>query len=228
MQTIGFDVFGTLVDPTGVADVLRPYAADRTSALVTEWRRSQLEFVFRRAAMGRYQPFDRVTRAALDRALAIVDVEVPTADREALVAAWTRLPAFPEAADALDRLRAVGHRCVAFSNGTPDGLRALLAHAGLDAHLDDVLSVDSVGTYKPAPSVYAFLVERGGAGADATWLVSGNAWDVIGARSAGLRGAWVQRDPAVSFDPWEEEPDVVVSDLTELAHHAAFDGSGTG
>lgn len=222
MRMIGFDVFGTLVDPAGIADVLRPYAGERTPALVAEWRRSQLEFAFRRAAMGRYQPFDRVTRAALDRAVLITDVDIPLPERETLVTAWTRLPPFPEAAPALETLRAAGHRCVAFSNGTPAGLQALLAYANLAEHLDDVLSVEQVGTYKPAPAVYAYLVEQGGVDPDATWLVSGNSWDVIGARAAGLRAAWVQRDARVPFDPWETEPDLVVSNLTELAQDPSF------
>lgn len=222
MRMIGFDVFGTLVDPTGVADVLRPYAGERTAALVAEWRRSQVEFAVRRAAMDRYQPFDRVTRAALDRAVVVTGVDIPQPEREDLVAAWTRLPPFPEAADALESLRAAGHRCVAFSNGTPGGLQALLEHAELASHLDAVLSVEHVGTYKPAPSVYAYLVDQGGVEPDATWLVSGNAWDVIGARAAGLHAAWVQRDTGVPFDPWENEPDLIVPDLTELARHPSF------
>lgn len=222
MRMIGFDVFGTLVDPTGIAGVLRPHAGERTAALVAEWRRSQLEFAFRRAAMGRYQPFDRLTRAALDRAVAVIGTDIPPSEREELVAAWTRLPPFPEAADALEKLRAAGHRCVAFSNGTPAGLQALLKYANLDEHLDDVLSVEHVGTYKPAPAVYAYLVEQGGGDADAVWLVSGNAWDVIGARAAGLHAAWVQRDAGVPFDPWENEPDLVVADLMELARHPSF------
>ncbi len=184
MQVIGFDVFGTLVDPAGIAEPLRPFAGNDTGALVAEWRRSQLEYAFRRAAMGRYRPFDRVTRDALDRALTGTDIDIPVADREDLVAAWTRLPAFTDAAPALDALRARGHRCLAFSNGTAKGLETLLDHAGLAPHLDDVLSVEAVGTYKPAPAVYDHLVTTGGADRDATWLVSGNAWDVIGARGS--------------------------------------------
>ncbi|MDX1609984.1 MAG: haloacid dehalogenase type II [Halofilum sp. (in: g-proteobacteria)] len=226
MAVIGFDVFGTLVDPAGIADAVRPHAGERTPAFLAEWRRSQLEFAFRRAAMGRFRPFDEVTRAALERAVAVTGIEVPEAARPELVAGWTRLPAFAEAADALDVLRAAGHRCLAFSNGTPGGLQTLLSDNGLDAHLDGVLSVEPVGTYKPAPAVYAYLVERGGADAAATWLVSGNAWDVIGARAAGLRAAWVRRAPETAFDPWEEAPDVVVADLSELAADASFAPGG--
>lgn len=222
MQVIGFDVFGTLIDPAGIADAVRPFAADATRDFVGEWRRTQLEYAFRRAAMGRYAPFDRVTREALERTVTVTGIEVPEDERDALVAAWTRLPAFTEAAEALDTLRAAGHRCVACSNGTADGLARLLAHAGLDAHLEAVLSVESVGTYKPAPAVYEFLAQHGGAGADSTWLVSGNAWDVIGARAVGLHAAWIQRDPSAVFDPWGEAPDLVVRELTQLPDHPAF------
>jgi 2-haloacid dehalogenase len=52
-----------------------------------------------------------------------------------------------------------------------------------------------------------------------TWLVSANSWDVIGAKSAGIRAAWVKRNSAAMFDPWGIEPDVVVSDLEALADY---------
>jgi 2-haloacid dehalogenase len=46
--------------------------------------------------------------------------------------------------------------------------------------------------------------------------VSGNPFDVIGARTAGWRTAWVKRNPHAVFDPWEIEPDATVTDTSEL------------
>ena len=227
MTVLGFDVFGTLVDPGDIAKHVRPFAGKGTDTLVGEWRRSQLEYAFRRAAMGCYRPFDRVTRGALDRALTVTGIDIPETDRERLVAAWTALPAFADAVPALETLRGRGHRCIAFSNGTSAGLQALMANTGLDAYLDDVLSVEAVRTFKPAPAVYDYLVESGGLNRAQTWLVSANPWDVIGARSAGLRGAWLQRDPDKAFDPWDESPDVVVGSLTELAEGPVLAAPGS-
>ena len=48
------------------------------------------------------------------------------------------------------------------------------------------------------------------------WLVSGNPLDVIGAKGAGLKAAWVRRGSAEAFDPWEYVPDITVGDLVEL------------
>ena len=57
--------------------------------------------------------------------------------------------------------------------------------------------------------------------------VSSNAWDVIGAKAAGLRGAWVKRQPDLVFDPWDVEPDVVVSRLDELPVWFASDSNAS-
>jgi 2-haloacid dehalogenase len=48
------------------------------------------------------------------------------------------------------------------------------------------------------------------------WLVSSNPWDIIGARSAGLSSAWVQRSEEKIYDPWGIEPNVIVRSLVDL------------
>jgi 2-haloacid dehalogenase len=107
---------------------------------------------------------------------------------------------------------------VAFSNRVGATLRSLLGHARLMPPLADVVSVDEVRTYKPSPLVYQHLVARGGQGAERTWLVSANAWDALGAKSAGLRAAWVRRSPRMHWDGGGiGEPDVIVASLAELA-----------
>ena len=106
---------------------------------------------------------------------------------------------------------------VAFSNGVAASLRALLTHARLLPPLSDIVSVDEVKVYKPSPEVYRHLVTRGGESPERTWLVSSNAWDVLGAKSAGLRTVWVRRAAHLH---WEDagigEPDLTVSSLADL------------
>ena len=138
-----------------------------------------------------------------------------------MLAAYRRLPAFPEARAALAALRGPRTRMVAFSNGSPEAVDETLRHAGLRDLLDGVVSVREVGSFKPDPAVYELLVARSGVPAGRTWLVSANGWDVLGAKGAGLRAAWVKRAGAPPFDPWEDEPDVVVGGLGELAEAIA-------
>ncbi len=106
---------------------------------------------------------------------------------------------------------------VAFSNGVEQTARELLGRGGVLDHLEAVVSVDDLGTFKPDPEVYGYLARRLDRPVEETWLVSSNAWDVIGAKSAGLRVVWVRRRPDAVFDPWDIEPDLVVENLEQLA-----------
>jgi 2-haloacid dehalogenase len=56
-----------------------------------------------------------------------------------------------------------------------------------------------------------------GTDAEHCWLVSSNGFDVIGAVSAGMKAAWLQRSSAVVFDPWGIDATLVVSSLSELS-----------
>ena len=216
MAFIGFDVYGTLVDPLGVDAALREHVGDLADRFATTWRERQIDWTFRRSLMGRYVDFDHVTRDAFRITSAMLGVDLRTAEA-GLLDVYRRLPAFADAPEGLSRLSGAGHRLVAFSNGVGATLRGLLGHARLMPPLADVVSVDEVRTYKPSPVVYQHLVARGGQGAGETWLVSANAWDVLGAKSAGLRAAWVRRSARAHWDgAGIGEPDVIVASLAEL------------
>ena len=166
--------------------------------------------------MRRYRDFDVCTREALDHVDARLGTHLSPAAMDALMAKYLELPAYGEAVEAVSLLRDLGHRVYAFSNGRPDQLLQLLQFAGLLELLDGVVSVDPVASFKPDPAVYRHFLEAADSAATDTWLVSGNPFDVIGARSAGWNAAWIRRDPAAVFDPWGIEPTLTVTSLRAL------------
>ena len=89
------------------------------------------------------------------------------------------------------------------------------ARRALSRHFSHLLAADDVGAFKPAPAVYALATAAFGAAPAEVLLVSGNEWDVAGAKQAGLRGAWVARGRSVSRFAGVE-PDVVVEELADL------------
>ncbi len=215
--TLAFDVYGTLIDPFGISQRLQSIAGEQTPAFAQMWRDKQIEYLFRRGLGRDYRPFSVCTSQALDYTALQMQVELSTADKQELLARYRELPAYDEVAYALHKLRDDGHRNYAFSNGEPDDLAGLLAHAGLDAALDGIVSVHDKQSFKPDPAVYRHFLQQTGATKQQTWLVSGNPFDVIGAHMAGWRTAWVRRDPTAVFDPWDIEPDVIITDISELA-----------
>ena len=216
-DAIGFDVYGTLVDPLGMAAHLEAMAGHLAGQMAQRWREKQIEYTFRRALMQKYENFDVCTRQALAFAADSLKLHLYDEDQVALMAAYRRLPAFPDALPAIRSLRAAGFKLAAFSNGVETSLRALLEHSGILPHLDAVISVDDLKTYKPDPRVYRYLAERLGLPLENTWLASSNAWDVIGAKAAGLRAAWIKRNPEAMLDPWGITPDLLAPNLEDFS-----------
>jgi 2-haloacid dehalogenase len=215
-RTIAFDVYGTLIDTAGIVTALKKQVGEQSGVFSDLWRSKQLEYSFRRGLMQNYQDFSVCTRHALDFCCETFQVELSRAERDSLLETYRYLPAFDDARQGLEHLKACGYRLYAFSNGKPDDVRNLLQHAGIDRYLQGVVSTDEIKSFKPNPAVYAhFLRQAGACGADA-WLVSGNPFDVIGAISAGMRGAWIKRSQQMVFDPWEIQPTLTIGSLLEL------------
>jgi len=217
---LGIDVYGTLVDPIGISDYLYSLIGDQAERMAELWRAKQLEYTFRRAAMGRYENFDLCTRCALEWVAASLKLSLTNEETARILDQYRKLNAYPDAASGLSGLKRRGYALCAFSNGVDSSLRQLLEHAGLYAHLDGIVSVDEIGTFKPDPRVYQHLVRRLATKPGDTWLISGNPFDIIGAKAAGLQAAWIKRNANAVFDLWDIEPDLVVTDLNDLVRQS--------
>lgn len=190
IQRVAFDLYGTLLDVSGLADRLQAFCGERAPELLARWRKAQLERTWELNRLGQYQPFDQVTAWALEQ----VAPDLADAARAQMCATWLSLPAFPDARAALEKLAIAGIRRLVLSNGTPSMIRAAIDASSLP--IDELRSVDEVRAYKTDPRVYALLPTAG------TLFVSGNGWDAEGAKRAGLSVAWLDRGgPAPGLAP---------------------------
>jgi 2-haloacid dehalogenase len=215
MRVLAFDVYGTLVDVHGIREVVEPFLGARSSSLLVRWREKTIEYAFRRGLMQNYVEFGECSRQALDYADAELKMGLTDQAKQTLLDAQLRLPAFSDVVAAMPLLSTPKNYCVAFSNGTRAAVEKILSFANLIRYFSEIISVDDVRTFKPSPAVYAYLARRVARDAQSVWLISSNVWDVIGAKSAGLRAVWLRRNPEQVIDPWGIEPDATVKDLTE-------------
>ncbi|MCW8859385.1 MAG: haloacid dehalogenase type II [Deltaproteobacteria bacterium] len=215
--TLAFDVYGTLIDTHGVVTSLQTLVGAKAQDFSQTWRDKQLEYSFRRGLMQNYVSFAVCTQQALDYTCAYHRINLNEKQRDSLLAIYRVLPAFNEVKEALEQLKSTDFRLFAFSNGSPDALEDLLAAAGIRDCFLGVVSVDDLKSFKPNPGVYSHFLRKSGATGGSAWLISSNPFDVIGAISAGMKSAWVQRSPEAIFDPWGIEPSIIVKSLTELS-----------
>lgn len=225
--TLGFDVYGTLIDTAGVTVALRPLAGERAAEFARQWRDKQLEYSFRRALMRRYVDFAACTAQALEYTSRLHKVALQPADIDRLLGLYKVLPAFADVAPGLASLKKLPLRLFAFSNGRPDDVESLLRNAGIRGEFEGVVSLFHARTFKPDAAAYDFFRAAANSRDGETWLVSSNPFDVIGAVSSGMKAAWVRRSAEAVFDPWEIQPTATVSGIGELVELFRGDTGGT-
>lgn len=209
-----FDAYGTLFDVNSAVAGLCHRVGPQYGELSAAWRKRQLEYTWLRSLMKSHIDFWQLTSDALAvslREFAIDDQEL----HEALMQAYLKLSAFPEVLSVLSQLKAAGMKTAILTNGSPMMIEAAVNNAGINDCIDEQLSVESVGIYKPDARVYQLAVERLGVPAERIAFQSSNAWDAAGAAHFGFRVAWVNRYSQPS-EALPGVPAAMLSDLNEL------------
>lgn len=210
-----FDVYGTLINTSGVYESLRNLFPQQASSMVEMWRNKQLEYSFRQTAMGIYKGFSFCTQTALDYVCKYHDVVLTNEQKNSLLQIYNELPAFDDVKTTLSELKEQ-NRVYAFSNGESAILHKLLDFNKLTEYFHGVVSVEKTKHFKPSPQVYAHFNEVTNTKKEHTFLVSSNPFDVIGAAHVGFKTIWVQRTEKSIFDTWGIEPTFVIKTLADI------------
>ena len=135
-----------------------------------------------------------------------------------LVGQIETLKPFGDVVAGLVKLRASGYKLAILSNGDRDMLKAAGPHIGFP--FDFVISVQEAGYFKPHWKTYAKAEEIIGEDRSSCLFVANHAFDCIGAKSFGMRTAFIDRRKR----PFGETPhraDLIVANFAELASEMA-------
>ncbi|UWQ28153.1 haloacid dehalogenase type II [Leisingera sp. M523] len=220
ITTCIFDAYGTLFDVAAAARQAAsepefPHLQDSWAELASNWRLKQLQYTWLRAITNTHADFWDVTQDGLDWAMEAAGLAADAALRQRLLDLYWQLQAYPEVPAMLNTLKSAGMNTAILSNGSPAMLDGAVQSAGLGDVLDDVLSVESVGIFKPDARVYDLVGARFNCAREEVLFVSSNGWDAAGASGYGFVTAWVNRaGEPVDRLPWK--PAHILPDLTTI------------
>ena len=223
ITTCVFDAYGTLFDVTAAARIAASKDANSAFAknwprLAEIWRAKQLQYTWLRAVTGEHTNFWDVTQNGLDFALEALSLQDNPDLRRRLLQLYWELQAYPEVPQMMQDLKANGMQTAILSNGSPEMLNGAVNCAGLRDVLDGVLSVETVGVFKPHKSVYDLVGDHFSCLKEEVLFVSSNGWDAAAASGYGFQTVWVNR----SGDPMDRLPWIPQYSMTDLNGIAAL------
>ncbi len=221
IRCLVFDQYGTIVDmQKGLVEAVTPFLekkgwTGKPNSFVTWWRRTHYENSMIDALCDRgHTPYRQIGHRAVSQVMDRCGFAYTQDEVTWLVSEIERLRPFPDVIEALEKLRGAGLKLVILSNGDRDMLEAAKAYIGFP--FDDVISVQEAGYFKPHWKTYATAEERIGEERSSILFVANHAFDCIGAKSYGMRTAFIDRRRR-PFGETPHQPDLIVKDFAELA-----------
>ncbi|GIZ37457.1 hypothetical protein CKM354_000090200 [Cercospora kikuchii] len=181
---------------------------------------------------GNYTPIAQVLKLTFKRACAVVDIPlsaITDEDVEAVMAKVRELDARPGLKKCYDGLRDAGWDVYGVTNGGKEASLKYYELAGIELDKDHLLSCDEIKVAKPDERVYAnanrWLTSRGlGMEGDGErWFVAAHAWDLLAARKAGFKTAYLhfeEHDPVTGvfgeFDLYADNMEELLEKMKAL------------
>jgi 2-haloacid dehalogenase len=191
-KAIAFDYF-VIFNPDSIIPNVEEAFPGKGAEFTKAWRAKQFEYVFLRSITNRHADFLKVTEDALVYTAEAMKLTLPAEKRTRLLHAYLELKPWPDAVDALRKLKASEIRIMTISVFSEKMLRANADRAGITELFDEFLSTEVNGTYKPDPRAYQLGMERLNLKKEQILFVAFGGWDAYGARTFGYTTYWVNR-----------------------------------
>jgi len=214
-RVIVFDLIGTLLDLQTMDAHFERFFGD--ASVRKEWFTQTLQLAMASVLTNSYEDFRVQADTGLEITARRYKVSMLGEEKNLILGTLNKLRPFPDVAAALQRLRDAGLKLAILTNSTAQAAEAQLTFAGLRDHFDQVISVDEIQCFKPAPEAYQLAASKLGTEPAQMWLVSAHDWDVTGALRAGCAAAFVAR-PGQVMNPFGPQPDAKDTDLSALVN----------
>ena len=214
IKAIAFDAF-PIFDTRPVLVIIENMFPGKGTELGNVWRTKQFEYSWLRTAAGQYNDFWKVTEDALVFAAAKTGLKLPDGNKKKLMDQYLSLNIWPDVLLALQLFRKHGIRLSLLSNMTPEMLNSSIAYSKIENYFENIISTDSVKSYKPDPAAYRLGVDILKLKKEEILFVAFAGWDAAGAKWFGYPTFWLNRQdtPAEELDV---TPDATGKNMTDL------------
>lgn len=210
-----FDVNETLSDMSPMAERFEDVGAP--GHLARTWFAGLLRDGFALTVAGVAEPFARIGTEALRVTLEGLQLTRNLEDATThIMGGFADLGLHDDVPEGIRTLRELGIRLVTLSNGSAMVAQRLLDEAGVRDHVEQLLSVEQAGIWKPAAGAYDYALEACGVEPVDAMLVAVHPWDIDGAARAGMRTAWINRG-GMSYPGYFTPPELGASSLVDLS-----------
>lgn len=221
IKTLTFDIFGTVLDLAGslippTQEFLSAHNANISGQIFwQDWRsRQRIEQYQDNLLMLGHSGYQYTCRRAFIYCLNLHKIPFAEDEIDDFMSVYQDLRPYTDAIEGLTKL-SKRYELVALSNGELKFLEHLVEN-NIKIPFNAIFSVQSVGQFKPHPSIYRYAAQSLNRSPEDIMMVAAHAFDILGAQSCGYKSAYVNRyDLPTEYSAYQ--PDLIVENFLELS-----------
>ena len=221
VKSLAFDVFGTILNladsmTPSIQRILREHDSSlNANQIWNQFRlRQRIEQYQDNLLMLGHSGYLAAVRRAILYVFRLNKIPFTQQDIDDYIEDWKNLTPFKDALKGLTQLKKK-YQLIILSNGENWFLQHL-ARNRIKFNFDKIISVQTVGVFKPHPAVYRTAARILKSEPQELMMISSNTFDILGARACGFLAAWVKRHE-VPYEETPYQPTLIVKDFHELA-----------
>jgi 2-haloacid dehalogenase len=160
--------------------------------------------------------FAELAKTALEDITHKNNIEIKSNATDSILSKFATLEPYDDMLPGLELLKNNNIRTVAFSNSSNQLIASQIKYSNLLGYFDEVISVEEFGSFKPDEKVYFSAAKRLKKDVNSLMMVAAHDWDVHGAMSVGMGGAFLNRN-SLYYNPNFIKPDIESDNMISLS-----------
>ncbi|MGX7107959.1 haloacid dehalogenase type II [Facklamia miroungae] len=213
IKAVFFDINETILRLDSIKGAFEKYGKDTT--FLKYWFTKLLKTSMVMGSQDNYLNFDKMAEFVLEDVFKEAGEDLKKEDKKILLDSFKSMDPFDDVAESLRILKDSNLKVLAVSNSSESMIKQQLTHAGIFNYFDNYYSVEAVKKNKPFKDIYLYASEEEGLDPSEVMMVASHDWDLYGAKSVGMKTAYIDRKQSV-FYPCYPKPDLEDDSLVLL------------
>ena len=219
IKLVIFDVNETMFSLDTIGKKFESFGLPKLSASI--WFANILKEGFANSSIGNFQTFKKIAKNELERIFLKFKVKFYNNYPLIIFKEFSKLKAHRDVIDSISLLKSKDITIVTLTNGSKENTIKLLKNNDLLSYISRCFSINEIKIWKPNKKTYTYVCKKMNVPPSKTLMIAAHAWDIHGAKKAGLKTGYITRYEKVLSKIYSK-PDVVENDCLSVIKRIKF------
>lgn len=185
------------------------------------WFSNVLKEGFACSSYGSFSPFIDIGKNELKKLFLKFELKYKKTHFNFLHNELSKLNIHQDVGESIKIFHKHGLKIVTLTNGSKNNTLKLIKKNNLSKYISRCFSIDEIKLWKPNKKIYLHVCNEMGFSSSNAMMIAAHAWDISGAKNAGLKTAYITRYEKILGSIYPK-PDIIAQDCLSITNRINF------